>query len=69
MALLRGLDTSLELRSMALLRGLDTSLELRSMALLRGLDTSLELLSHVLELEENVLDRGRRIRWREGRWR
>ena len=34
-------------------------LELRSMALLHGLDTSLELLAHVLELEENVLDRGR----------
>ena len=34
-------------------------LELRSMALLHGLDASLELLSYVLELEENVLDRGR----------
>ena len=49
----------LELRSMALLHGLNPSLKLRSMALLHGLDASLELLSHVLELEENVLDHGR----------
>ena len=49
----------LELRSMALLHRFYTSLEIRSMALLHRLYTSLELLAHVLELEENVLDRGR----------
>jgi len=42
----------------ALLRGLETSVECGE-ALLRGRDTSVELLAQVLELDENVLDRGR----------
>ena len=47
-----------ELCGVALLRGLETSVECGE-ALLRGRDTSVELLAQVLELDENVLDRGR----------